>query len=1026
VGAPGEVVIWGDEAPSLLGWTSQAAEGSSAELAVEPNGALRFDFTLSGPTSWAIARRELRAALPGHYVAHLRLRGSADPQELQVKLVDSGGRNVWWWRERGFTFSGELQDRVLRKAGLAFAWGPAGGGDPAQIGAVELAVAPGSGGRGTLFVERLCIEPRSAPAPLPRAPALRASSSAPGHEPERALESDDHTCWRPAVGDTDPWLELDLGRSFEWGGLSVELEAGQPACRLLGSLDGERWDLLAQTPAGRPGPHWLRTPSDVRFARVALDATPRAGIRHLGLVPLEHALAPARHAASLARRAPRGAFPRHLLGEQAAWCVVGADGDDRKGLLGEDGALEVSAESFSVEPFLWTEGRLLSWADVTTTPSLASGSLPIPTVEWEAEGLRLRITTWATEPAGASALVARYELANPGARRRDVRLLLALRPFQVTPVWQGLGFDAGFAPLTSIERRGGALRVNGAWNVIPVSRPDAFGVLRSADGSLAALLAAGGVPPRARADDALGLAEAVLAFDVALLPGASRVLGVAIPLHPATAAPPAELAPDEAAAWLDARLAETEDFWRTRLGVLPFALPPCAASFEASARASLAWLLVNREGPRIQAGPRAYRRSWIRDGAFAVSALTELGFPDEARAFLRWYAPHQLANGRVPCAVDRRGVDPVPEHDSHGQLIWASVEVWRLTGDRAFLAELWPRLLRAADAIAALRTQRTGPERRGEPSYGLLPESISHEGYSSQPVHSYWDDFFALRGLADAADAAAALGELAQAERIGGLSDAFRADLRTSLERSMARHGIDFLPGSVELGDFDPTSTAAAIDPCGEGALLPRAALERTFERYLEELAARREHPPESYAPYEVRNATALIWLGRKPEALELLARLLADQRPPAWRQWPEIVWRDPRAPRFLGDLPHGWIAATFARSVRRLLALEREDGALVLAPGIPEAWVREEPGVRVRGLPTHFGPLSYTLRADGEARVRLALGPGLRPPPGGLVVESPCARPLRAAEVDGRRQASGDPRRVQLAALPAEVILHY
>ena len=31
--------------------------------------------------------------------------------------------------------------------------------------------------------------------------------------------------------------------------------------------------------------------------------------------------------------------------------------------------------------------------------------------------------------------------------------------------------------------------------------------------------------------------------------------------------------------------------------------------------------------------------------------------------------------------------------------------------------------------------------------FGLLPESISHEGYSSKPMHSYWDDFFALQGL---------------------------------------------------------------------------------------------------------------------------------------------------------------------------------------------------------------------------------------------------------------------------------------
>ena len=174
-----------------------------------------------------------------------------------------------------------------------------------------------------------------------------------------------------------------------------------------------------------------------------------------------------------------------------------------------------------------------------------------------------------------------------------------------------------------------------------------------------------------------------------------------------------------------------------------------------------------------------------------------------------------------------------------------------------------------------------------------------------------------------------------------------------------------------------------------------------------------------------MRNTTALLRLGWKREAQDLLAWLLADQRPTGWRQWPEIAWRDPRAPRFLGDLPHGWVASTFVRAVRRLLAYEREDGALVLAAGVPEAWVREPPGVRVRGLPTAFGPLSYSLRAE-ERRVHLALGPGLRRPPGGLVVESPLHAPVLAAEVDAGSPAACDARGALLRELPRELILHH
>ena len=102
--------------------------------------------------------------------------------------------------------------------------------------------------------------------------------------------------------------------------------------------------------------------------------------------------------------------------------------------------------------------------------------------------------------------------------------------------------------------------------------------------------------------------------------------------------------------------------------------------------------------------------------------------------------------------------------------------------------------------------------------------------------------------------------------------------------RTIADHGIDFLPGSVELGDFDPTSSAIALDPGGEGARLPPAALARTFERYWEEFECRRrgDTTAEAYTAYEVRNAPALVLLGQKQRAVELLQWLIDDQRPTA------------------------------------------------------------------------------------------------------------------------------------------------
>lgn len=1028
-----DLVLWNGEATELGQWTSTAADGSSAALSVEPGTrgeALRIDFNLVGPTSWAIARRECAAVLPKHYAVVLRLRGDAPANQLQFKFVDPSGANVWWWRRREFAFPHETEALMLRKASLEFAWGPASGGEPERIGAVEFALAAGPGGSGTVWIEELRIEPRDPAAAVPRVDSVGASSSIAGREPERVLEEEEDTCWSPDAADRHPWIQLDLGRSSEWGGVVVDFagSAGAPASRLLASDDGVRWTLLATDVGGIGGRRWLRTSDgEGRFARIEFSPASAPAVVRVGVVPLELAVSPARYIAAAARKERRGLFPRHLLNEQAYWTVVGADGDEHKGLLSEDGALEVDAESFSIEPFLWTEGRLVTWADVERRVGLADGYLPIPSVEWETADLRLRITAFAAGAPGRSTLVGRYEVENKSAASRPLRLFLAIRPFQVNPAWQSLNLVGGVAPVTRIERRADTVLVNDARTVFSVSQPDAFGAARSEDG-LRGLLT-GRMPARERANDPVGFAEGVLAYDVELAAGARDSVVVAAPFHAATPEPAAGLARPEAAAWADARLAETVDHWRTRLARVPIELPRCAEPFSASLRASLAWILVNREGPRIQPGPRCYRRSWIRDGTLTGTALAEMGFADEARAFLRWYAPYQLDDGRVPCAVDRNGIDPVAEHDSHGQLIWGVVEVFRLTGDRTFLLELWPRVLRAVDAIAALQAERTGDRFRGQGCFGLLPESISHEGYSSRPVHAYWDDFFAVRGLGDAAYAASVIGDGEASRRIGALRDTMRSDLHASIVRTIAHHRIDFLPGSVELGDFDPTSTAIALDPGGEGARLPPAALARTFERYWEEFECRRrgETTAEAYTAYEVRNAPALVLLGQKSRAVELLQWLIDDQRPAPWHQWPEVSTRDPRAPRFLGDLPHGWIASSFVRTVRRMLAYERaDDGALVLAAGVPAAWVREPPGVRVRGLPTHAGVLDYTMCAEGEGRVRVTLGGTIRLPSAGIVVESPLAEPVRRVLVDGLEQAATDPQRVALHSMTTDLVLEY
>jgi hypothetical protein len=398
-----------------------------------------------------------------------------------------------------------------------------------------------------------------------------------------------------------------------------------------------------------------------------------------------------------------------------------------------------------------------------------------------------------------------------------------------------------------------------------------------------------------------------------------------------------------------------------------------------------------------------------------------------AREFLQWFAPYQFASGKIPCVVDGRGADPTPEHDSTGEFLFLVAETYRHTGKREDAAKQWPRIRAAVGYLDSLRQLRRSEAFRQDPTrkfYGLLPPSISHEGYAAKPMHSYWDDFWGVRGLRDAAFLARTLGHEAEGVRWSALAEEFEGDVAASIAASMQEHAIDYVPGCADLGDFDATSTTILLAPVQATHLVPEAALRRTFERYDAFFRERREGAPwEAFTPYEIRNVGAYVRLGWREPAAELLRYFLKSQRPSAWRQWPEVVWHEPRAPHFLGDLPHGWVASDFIRAFLDLLAYERDaDASLVLAAGVPVEWL-DGNGVQVAGLATHYGPLTYSMGMEGEAVV-VRIETGLQMPPGGLRLLPPTPWPLGTVELDGQPVPAGADGEILVRDLPARIVL--
>lgn len=1015
-------------------WRAVPGEGVSLLIGSGPGRsgrALRLAFDFHGRGGYAVARRTLDLPLPENYEIAFWVRGAAPSNTLEFKLIDSSGANVWWWVRRNFIPSSEWTRIVIPRRQITFAWGPAGGGTLARAAAIEIAVTAGSGGRGTVWLDDLGITEREAVKPYTAKARASATGSAAGTSAGAAIDGDERSEWRLPPGSTAGAITVDFGQVRELGGLILDWPEGARPARFAidVSADGRLWETVREAPA-RAARDFLQLP-EIETRHLRARIWPRrgaaAGLRELSVEPLPWSASRVPMLEAVADFLPGGDMPRSLTRQQIYWTVVGASGDREEALLNEDGGVEVRAGGASLEPFLRTGGRFITWRDVEISHSLEQGDLPIPTVHWHSADVELDVTAAAPVRGAETPVVVRYRIRNLLDRTASTTLYLALRPFQVNPPWQFLGVPGGPASVGRASAGRAWLSANGAGVVRLATPPARRSAVPFAAGDVVTLMRADSFPPDTTATDADSLASAGVAFPQRLGARDSVDIYVTLPLARQGRGVAASDAARSARRYFGAAVAA----WRGELDGLRLGGPPAVDTIARAIRSSLAYILINRDGPAIQPGSRSYARSWIRDGALTSTALLRLGHAAEVREFIAWYAPFQYASGRVPCCVDHRGADPVPEHDSSGEFIYLVAEYLRMSADTAFARRLWPRVQAAATFLDSLRHERLTPAYDTDSARifrGLLPPSISHEGYSAQPMHSYWDDFFALRGFRDAAWLSATLGHRRSAARWDSVTAEFRADLVASIALVRRRRGIFHIPGAADLGDFDATSTTIALDPGEEMASLPRDALDSTFARYAAEAFRRREPGAgwDAYTPYEWRNVGAMVRLGWRDRALELTRQLMADRRPLAWNGWSEAVWREPRINRFIGDMPHTWVASDFIRSALDLFAYERTaDSSLVILAGLPEAWLASDGGVAIAGLRTSRGELAYTAVLRGDS-LAVHLGEGLRRGGAAVVIRAPRGSSVRSATVSGARVEPAADGEVRVTRFPADVVLRY
>ncbi len=1060
----------------LSPWQPLASDGVEVQIAPDsagPSGhpSLRIDFNFARGAGFCGVVLPISIDLPDNFTIDLSIRGTGPANNLELKLADPPNLNVWWVNRRAFEWPADWTTLRNQRRHFQFAWGPDPAAGPRRIGRVEIVIASSKGGTGSVWLDGLTLHPLPPVRPFTgEANATASSSQDAAHDASRVMaaqpgepvDASGGGGWLGAADDPTPMLTLDLGASTEIGGMVIDWPAARPAALgIESSSDGVAWTSVTRVRQPLSASTWLALPGvQARLLRLTLQraapdvpaaAQPLAepsssplGITRVRLLPPALADSPNAFWSERARGAGRGAFPRMLLGEQSYWTVAGAADDDREALINEEGQIEVDRHSFSLEPFLVVDGRLLSWADGRHTQSLRDGWVPIPSVtRTHDNGLVLQVTALAAGPGGSSCLYPSYAITNTSGAVQRGSLALAIRPFQVLPPWQDLNITGGFTPIRSIATDQRGIIVNDSTAILPAQLHEVSAVTAD-QGDAVELLSNGALPSESSARCSRGQASGIIRFDWELKPGERAIYFLCIPLHGLTPPASPELRP-ATSQQLDRLAAATAVAWRTAVNRVTIDLPDRASDFSDTLRAQQAYVLINRDGRGFQPGSRTYERSWIRDGALTSSAMLALGHNALVKDFIDWYTPFQFDSGKVPCVVDSRGPDPVPENDSHGQLIYTLATYHRFTGDIDTVRRHFPAVRRAVAYMQALRATRqtaefssSGPSRQepGKPAVpaiafrGLLPESISHEGYSAKPMHSYWDDLFALRGFADAAYVAQLVGEADLAASWQRLASEFRTDLEASIRAAQGAHSINYLPGCVELGDFDSTSSTVAVWPLGDAVGLPRAWVDATFDRAWSEFVKRRDDPNpswEAYTPYELRHVGTYLRLGHADRAWAAMRWYLTFQRPRGWHHWAEVVWRNPLAPRMIGDMPHTWCGSDFLSAARSMFVYEREAaGQLVIGSGLPEEWTADPAGVSARNLPTHFGTLTMRIRPGAAGGTRtLELG-GSATPKGGMVIQLPSSRELHAAMINGKPSALTPTGEVRVDTLPASIVLEY
>lgn len=757
------------------------------------------------------------------------------------------------------------------------------------------------------------------------------------------------------------------------------------------------------------------------------------------------------------------------------WNMVGVKDHVQESLVGQVGEIEPVYEAYAVFGFVFEpDGRRLH------LPHLAEPDRPVPAVTQRMDSgyLPVVLSTYRTDTG--IVLDQKAISTTVGVRQRDV----VLNRMSVTADggprrgWLCLAIvpsgpssfqrhdragryvpdrQISFLRYNKIDNR---VEVNTGWGPIFDTAPVSFGVYGNPGSSgdpdsylsnnpFQDLVTTGALNGADTATDAVAsMCTGVFAWPFDLAPAATFQVDVRLPVDDYRGGQ--DLA-EIRAPTADALEAANHAFWTQKLDGegLQLGLPPLVAHLFQLFRLCRANLLILADGGAIHPGPTIYDSFWVRDSSVEGIACALAGDTGLAATQFGQHYPtvFNQGDGRIGPARAHGffgGEHEKNDHewDSNGEALWAFGRFDRISDPAdAFGAKMFsPYVVEGARWIRDNRS-----------AYGLLLSGWSAEHIGDPGKPHYWDDFWGVAGLYEAARLAERIGAAETGELWAAFDDLRRAtadSIRWVLGQQRAA-GLweTFIPtGPGDVGRLDSTMIGAVsyFHPCrlymGQklGADIDQAArmtLETIWAHFVRDGGFRHDAAWYAYGPYlTLQLAHAFLLIGDVTRMDACLRWAVGnagyatisryDGAPDRW-QVVQGAWNEQHAYPiasdfrelpgrwwYMGDIPHGWAAAEFNLLVRDITLFEAdEDGSprVYLTPGVPPHWLTGGGAITVKDAPTLFGAkLGFTLRHDDAARtVTIDV---TQPLPDQVSFIYPCRLgPVRAATADGQSLTVAD-----------------